>query len=359
MALTLGGLGNFVDPSADVGPYPNPMIQRVLVTGGAGFIGSQVAERLSLRGDQVLCVDNFSPYYDVQLKRARVARLKGQVELVEGDLADGGLVRQIFERFRPTRVVHMAAQPGVRYSITHPEVYIQANLVAFHNILESCRAFQVEHLVFASSSSVYGANRSLPFSVQHSVDHPISLYAATKKSNELMAHTYAHLFRLPVTGLRFFTVYGPWGRPDMAPFKFTESILAGKTIEVFNHGQLKRDFTYVDDIVEGVVRVTDRVARANPQWDATHPDPASSEAPYRIYNIGNHTPVPLMEFIGTLETLLGKTARKEFLPMQAGDVLETFADVSDLEQDVGFRPRTPLAEGLKNFVSWYRDFYKV
>jgi UDP-glucuronate 4-epimerase len=333
--------------------------KRVLVTGGAGFIGSHTVLKLLERGDEVLTVDNFNPYYDVKLKRDRAALFKNSVETVEGDLADKSLVAGLFKKFRPTHVVHLAAQPGVRYSITHPDVYISANITAFQNILEACRHQPVAHLVFASSSSVYGANRKLPFAVGDSVDHPLSLYAATKKANELMAHTYSHLFRIPATGLRFFTVYGPWGRPDMAPFKFTEAIIKGQKIDVYNHGNLKRDFTFVDDIVEGVVRTMDKPAEANRDWDPVHPDPSTSDAPYRLYNIGNNKPVPLMEFIATLESLLGKEASKEYLPMQPGDVLETFADIDALVKDVGFKPETTLRAGLEKFVGWYREYYKV
>lgn len=333
--------------------------KRVLVTGGAGFIGSHTVLKLLARGDRVLTIDNFTPYYDVKLKRDRAALFAKSAELVEADLADKDAVTRVFKTFKPTHVVHLAAQPGVRYSITDPDVYISANITAFHNILEACRNHPVAHLVFASSSSVYGANRALPFSVADSVDHPLSLYAATKKSNELMAHTYSHLFRVPATGLRFFTVYGPWGRPDMAPFKFTRAILEGTTIDVYNHGDLKRDFTYVDDIVEGVIRTMDKPAQADANWNPLKPDPSISDAPYRIYNIGNNAPVPLMEFIATLESLLDKEAKKQYLPMQPGDVLETFADIDALVRDVGFRPETSLRAGLEKFVAWYRGYYGV
>ena len=333
---------------------------KILVTGTAGFIGSHLAHALLDRGDEVIGLDNVNDYYEVSLKEARLARLKAREGFSEArfSLEDREALFRLFEQERPERVVHLAAQAGVRYSLTHPEAYVDANLVGFCHILEASRQAQLAHLVYASSSSVYGANTKMPFSVHDNVDHPVSLYAATKKANELMAHTYSHLFGLPTTGLRFFTVYGPWGRPDMALFKFTRSILRGDPIEVFNHGQHKRDFTYIDDIVEGVVRTLDRVATPNPTWRGEAPDPGTSLAPYRIYNIGNNQPVALMQFIECLEAALGKTAIKTFLPMQAGDVPETYADVDDLIRDVGYAPSTPLETGIERFVSWYRDYYR-
>ncbi len=331
-----------------------------LVTGAAGFIGFHLSRALLSRGIDVVGFDNLNDYYEVSLKLDRLKILEGikGFTFVKGDLADRESVKGLFSRFSFERVVNLAAQAGVRYSIENPHAYIDSNIVGFTNILEACRHAKTPHLVFASSSSVYGANTAMPFSVHQNVDHPVSLYAATKKANELMAHTYAHLYGLPVTGLRFFTVYGPWGRPDMALFLFTRAILAGETIKVFNNGEMKRDFTYIDDIVEGVSRVTERVPSPNPDWSGHHPDPASSRAPYRIYNIGNHTPVPLLEFIGTLEKKLGRVAKKEYLPIQAGDVPATFADVEDLARDVGFSPATPIATGIERFVSWYREYYR-
>jgi len=334
---------------------------RVLVTGTAGFIGNFVAERLLARGDEVLGLDNVNAYYDVRLKEDRLARIKDHPGFTEArlDLADKEGVARAFADFQPERVVHLAAQAGVRYSLENPHAYADSNLTGFLNILEGCRHYGVEHLVFASSSSVYGANTTMPFSVHHNVDHPVSLYAATKKANELMAHTYCHLYGTPMTGLRFFTVYGPWGRPDMALFKFTKAILEDQPIEVYNHGRMQRDFTYIDDIVEGVMRVTDRIPEPNPDWSGAAPDPSSSYVPYRLYNIGNHSPVALMDFIGELERQLGKEAEKRYLPMQPGDVEATYADVDDLQRDVGFSPDTPLAEGLAQFVAWYRDYHQV
>lgn len=333
----------------------------VLVTGAAGFIGFHTVQRLLARGDSVVGLDNFNTYYDPALKRARLAMMEGQprFRFVETDLADREAVARLFADENFGRVVHLAAQAGVRYSIDHPHAYADSNLVGFLNVLEGCRSAEVEHCVFASSSSVYGANTRLPFRVSDMVDHPVSLYAATKKANELMAHTYAHLYRLPMTGLRFFTVYGPWGRPDMAYFSFTRKILAGEPIEVFNNGDLKRDFTYIDDIVEGVVRTLDRVARPDPAWNGSEPDPGTSSAPYRLYNIGNSAPVDLMAFIRAIETATGREARTIMRPMQPGDVHTTYADVTALEAAVGFRPSTPLAEGIARFVAWYRDYYKV
>ncbi|TAN51440.1 MAG: NAD-dependent epimerase [Methylococcaceae bacterium] len=332
---------------------------KILVTGTAGFIGNQLALRLLERGDTVIGVDNVNDYYDVTLKAARLDRVKdhpGFTEIRAG-IHDRTAMEQVFAQYQPQRVVNLAAQAGVRYSLKNPYAYVDSNLLGFVNILENCRHHQVEHLVYASSSSVYGANTRMPFSVHHNVDHPISLYAASKKSNELMAHTYSHLFQLPTTGLRFFTVYGPWGRPDMALFLFTKAILAGRPIDVFNHGNMQRDFTYIDDIIEGVIRVLDKIPEGNPRWQAEHPDPGSSYAPYKIYNIGNHNPVQLLRLIEILEQNLGKTAEKRFLPMQAGDVPATYADVDDLINDVGFKPATPLETGIEQFVHWYRKFY--
>lgn len=334
---------------------------RILVTGTAGFIGSHVAHQLLDRGDEVLGIDNLNDYYDVGLKESRLARLLDRDNFTEKriSLEDRDAMEQAFADFEPQRVVHLAAQAGVRYSLENPRAYIDTNLVGFLNVLEPCRHQQVEHLVYASSSSVYGANTTMPFSVHHNVDHPLSLYAATKKSNELMAHTYSSLFGLPTTGLRFFTVYGPWGRPDMALFIFTRNILEGKPIQVFNHGKHRRDFTYVDDIVQGVVRLTDHVASANEQWSGSHPDPATSAAPYRVFNIGNNQPVELMRYIEVLEQELGKTAEKEFLPMQPGDVPATAADIDALVEAVGYRPDTPVETGIARFVQWYRSYYNV
>jgi UDP-glucuronate 4-epimerase len=334
---------------------------KVLLTGAAGFIGMHVAERLLARGDQVVGVDNLNDYYDVALKEARLVRLQKHpgFSIVRIDIADRAAMEALFAHEKPQRVVHLAAQAGVRYSLTNPHAYVESNLVGFINVLEGCRHHHAEHLVYASSSSVYGANKALPFSVHQNVDHPISLYAATKKANELMAHTYAHLYRLPTTGLRFFTVYGPWGRPDMALFLFTKAILAGKPIDVFNNGNMRRDFTYVDDIADGVVRVLDRVPAPDAAFDAMKPDPATSTAPWRVYNIGNHEPVELMRYIEEIESALGKKAAKNLLPMQAGDVNETFADIDALKQDIQFAPKTPVREGVRRFVEWYRAFYGV
>lgn len=334
---------------------------KVLVTGSAGFIGSALSLRLLARGDQVIGVDNLNDYYDVGLKRARLARTQAQEGYTDlrMDIEDGGAVAEAFAAHRPDRVVNLAAQAGVRYSIDNPMAYVRTNLVGFANILEACRHQQVEHLVYASSSSVYGANTEMPFSVHHNVDHPLSLYAASKKANELMAHTYSHLYRLPTTGLRFFTVYGPWGRPDMALFKFTRAILADQPIDLYNHGQHRRDFTYIDDIVEGVIRVLDRVAAPNPDWSGAAPDSASSAAPYRLYNIGNNRPVELTHYIQVLEQCLGRQARKNLLPLQAGDVPDTYADVTDLTQDTGYLPSTQVEEGVARFVEWYRGYFGV
>ncbi len=331
----------------------------VLVTGAAGFIGYHVALRLLERGEQVLGLDNLNAYYDVQLKEGRLAQLTPQqgFRFEKIDLADRAGMASLFERHRIRRVVHLGAQAGVRYSLTNPHAYTDSNIEGFMNILEGCRRVGVEHLVFASTSSVYGGNTKMPFSVDHSVDHPVSLYAATKKANELMAHTYAHLYRIPTTGLRFFTVYGPWGRPDMALFLFTKAILEGKPIDVFNHGKMQRDFTYIDDIVEGVIRVLDKPADPDPAWSGERPKPGTSSAPYRIYNIGNHRPVELLRFIEVLEDALGKKAEKRFLPLQPGDVPATYADVEDLVKDVGFQPSTPIEKGIPLFVEWYRSYY--
>ncbi len=334
---------------------------RVLVTGTAGFIGNHLAIRLLERGDEVIGIDNLNDYYDVSLKEARLERIKNHPNFVEvrADLEDRERIEAVFSEYRPQRVVNLAAQAGVRYSLVNPYSYIDANIQGFLNILEGCRHHEVEHLVYASSSSVYGANTKMPFSVHHNVDHPLSLYAASKKANELMAHTYSHLYGIPTTGLRFFTVYGPWGRPDMALFIFTRKILAGEPIDVFNHGKHKRDFTYIDDIVEGVVRTLDTIPEPNPDWDSDRPDPSSSRAPYRLYNIGNNQPVELMYFIETLEKALGREAKKNFLPLQPGDVPATYADIDDLTAAVGFRPSTPIEEGIQRFVDWYRDYYPV
>ena len=334
---------------------------RVLVTGAAGFIGSHLSERLLARGDEVLGYDNLNAYYDPALKEARLARLMPQdgFSFVRASLEDRAALEAAFDDFRPQRVVNLAAQAGVRYSLENPHAYIESNIVGFLNIVEACRHRGIEHLVYASSSSVYGANRKLPFAVEDSVDHPVSLYAASKKANELMAHTYSHLFGLPTTGLRFFTVYGPWGRPDMALFLFTKKILAGEPIDVFNHGHHTRDFTYVDDIVEGVIRTLDRVPGPDPAYDPLAPTPASSLAPYRVYNIGNHQPVQLLRYLEVLEDCLGRKAEKRLLPMQPGDVPDTEADVEALRRDTGYSPATPIETGVRRFVEWYRAFYDV
>ncbi|MFN3965736.1 MAG: NAD-dependent epimerase [Silanimonas lenta] len=334
---------------------------RILITGAAGFIGSTLAHRLLDRGDEVLGYDNLNDYYDVRLKQARLDRLTPRpgFSFVKAALEDRTALEAAFDAFRPQRVVNLAAQAGVRYSLENPRAYVDANIVGFLNILEACRHKGVEHLVYASSSSVYGSNRKLPFAVEDSVDHPVSLYAASKKANELMAHTYSHLFGLPTTGLRFFTVYGPWGRPDMALFLFTRKILAGEPIDVFNYGNHSRDFTYIDDIVEGVVRTLDRVPGPDPAFDPMQPTPASSSAPYRVYNIGNHTPVKLSRYIELIEEATGRRAEKRLLPLQPGDVPDTEADVSALMRDTGYSPGTPVEVGVKRFVEWYRDFYRV
>lgn len=332
-----------------------------LVTGCAGFIGMHCAQRLLERGERVVGIDNLNAYYDVGLKHARLGRLHGQGDFTfeQIDVADRDAMHALFARVRPHRVLHLAAQAGVRYSIDQPDDYTDSNLLGFGNILQGCRAQQVEHLVFASSSSVYGGNAKLPFSERDAVDHPVSYYAATKKANEVMAHAYAHLYGIPTTGLRFFTVYGPWGRPDMSLFLFTRKIFAGEPIDVFNFGRHARDFTYIDDIVEGVVRTLDRIATPDPAWNGDAPDPGTSSAPYRLYNIGNNRPVELMDFIACIEKATGRTAQKNMLPMQPGDVPRTYADIEALAADVGFRPRTSIEEGVRRFVAWYRDYYGV
>jgi UDP-glucuronate 4-epimerase len=334
---------------------------KVLLTGAAGFIGMHVAQILLARGDTVVGLDNLNDYYDPQLKLDRLARLQPQAgfRFVKLDVADREGMATLFAAEGFDRVVHLAAQAGVRYSLVNPQAYIDSNVVGFTNILEGCRHHRVQHLAYASSSSVYGGNTAMPFSEHHNIDHPVSLYAATKKANELMAHTYSHLFGLPTTGLRFFTVYGPWGRPDMALFLFTKAILAGEPIQVFNHGKMVRDFTFIDDIAEGVVRVLDRPATADPAFDPAAPDPARSNAPYRVFNIGNNSPVTLMEFIEAIETAVGRTATKRYLPMQDGDVPATSADVSELEAWTGFRPATRVSDGVARFVQWYRGYFMV
>ncbi len=334
---------------------------RILVTGTAGFIGSTLAIRLLERGDEVIGVDNLNDYYEVGLKEARLNRLKVYSNFTDIRLSveDRDGMAKLFQQYQPERVVHLAAQAGVRYSLENPHAYIDSNIVGFMNILEGCRHHKVENLVYASSSSVYGANESMPFSVHDNVDHPVSLYAATKKANELMAHTYSHLYGVPTTGLRFFTVYGPWGRPDMALFMFTKSIIEGKPIDVFNYGNHRRDFTYIDDIVEGVIRTLDQVAAPNAEWDGMNPDPSTSKAPYRIYNIGSNNPCELLRYIEVIEDCVGKKAEKNLLPLQPGDVPDTYANVDALIEDVDYKPSTPLEEGVAKFVDWYRDYYKV
>lgn len=332
---------------------------KILVTGAAGFIGMHVSQLLLARGETVIGLDNLNDYYSPQLKRDRLARLTPAAgfRFMHMDVADRPAMAAMFDEQKFDRVVHLAAQAGVRYSLQNPHAYIDSNIVGFTNILEGCRHGRVEHLVYASSSSVYGGNTKMPFSEHHNIDHPVSMYAATKKANELMAHTYSHLFGLPTTGLRFFTVYGPWGRPDMALFLFAKAILEDRPIDVFNHGRMVRDFTYIDDIAEGVVRVLDRPATADAAFDPAAPDPARSNVPYRVFNIGNSDPVPLMDFIEAIEQALGKTARKNFLPLQDGDVPATFADVSELAEWTGFKPGTPVREGVGRFVHWYRSYY--
>jgi UDP-glucuronate 4-epimerase len=332
-----------------------------LVTGAAGFIGFHLAKHLLVRKIHVVGLDNVNDYYSVQLKRDRLAQLQNhdRFDFVEADLVQRESVDQVFSEHRFDRVVHLAAQAGVRYSVTHPRAYIDANIVGFINILEGCRHAKVPHLTYASSSSVYGANTQMPFSVHQNVDHPLSIYAATKKANELMAHTYSHLYKLPTTGLRFFTVYGPWGRPDMALFLFTKAILAGEPIDVFNHGKMQRDFTYVDDIVEGIYQTSEQIAEPNTEWSSKSPDPSSSTAPYRLYNIGNNQPVELCRFIEVIEQALCTEAHRNMLPLQPGDVSATYADISALEDAVGFRPSTTIEEGVSRFIDWYRDYYGV
>jgi UDP-glucuronate 4-epimerase len=334
---------------------------KVLVTGVAGFIGFHVCRYLLDRGDEVVGIDNLNEYYEVELKHARLSELepKPGFRFVRMDIADRQAMTALFEAECFNRVVHLAAQAGVRYSIENPHAYADSNLLGFLNILEGCRQTSIEHLVYASSSSVYGANETMPFSAHDNVDHPVSLYAATKKANELMAHSYSHLYGLPTTGLRFFTVYGPWGRPDMSPFLFVRAILDGRPLRVFNHGKHRRDFTYIDDIVEGVVHCLDRVAKGNAEWSGQQPDPASSKAPWRIYNIGNSKPVELLTYIELIEKALGKTTVKELLPLQPGDVEHTYADVTDLVRDTGYKPTVSVEQGVERFVSWYRTFYKV
>jgi UDP-glucuronate 4-epimerase len=333
--------------------------RRILVTGSAGFIGSHLTLRLLERGDAVIGLDNHNDYYDPAIKEARLSQFSAHPKYthLRVDLADRNAIEAAFSNFKPHRVVNLAAQAGVRYSIDNPMAYIDSNIVGFAHILEGCRHHRVEHLVYASSSSVYGANTTMPFSVHHTVNHPLSLYAASKKANELMAHTYSHLYQLPTTGLRFFTVYGPWGRPDMALFKFTKAILAGEPIQVFNYGNHLRDFTYVDDIVEGLVRILDRPAAPNEQWTGDQPDPGSSKAPWRVYNIGNSAPVQLTQYIAAIEEALGKTATKELLPLQDGDVPDTHADVEDLVREFGYKPETQVEEGIKRFVEWYQGYF--
>ncbi len=333
----------------------------MLVTGSAGFIGSALTLRLLERGDVVIGIDNHNDYYDPTIKEARLARFNNHSNYthLRIDLADRQAIEDCFSTHKPERVVNLAAQAGVRYSIDNPLAYINSNIVGFAHILEGCRHHGVEHLVYASSSSVYGANTTMPFSIHQNVDHPLSLYAASKKSNELMAHTYSHLYKLPTTGLRFFTVYGPWGRPDMALFKFTKAIIAGKPIQVFNYGKHRRDFTYIDDIVEGVIRIFDRPAPSNPQWSGAQPDPGTSPAPWRVYNIGNNSPVELMDYISAIEKALGKKAQVQYLPLQDGDVPNTYADVDDLVAQFNYKPSTPVEAGIDRFVDWYRGYFKV
>jgi len=336
-------------------------LEKVLITGVAGFIGFHLAKRLLDEKKIVLGIDNINNYYDPSLKEARLSILKDydNFKFFKNSLEDSTEIKNIFLDNNPDIVVNLAAQAGVRYSLENPRAYIDSNIVGFLNILEGCKKTKVKHLVFASSSSVYGGNTNMPFSVHDNVDHPISLYAATKKANELMAHTYSHLFGLPCTGLRFFTVYGPWGRPDMALFKFTKAILEDRPIDVYNYGKMKRDFTYIDDIIEGVIRVMQKVPKGDPNWDSNNPDPSTSSAPYKLYNIGNNNPVELSYFIEVIEKNLGKKAKKNLLPLQPGDVIATYADVSDLEKDVGFKPSTPLEVGIANFIDWYKKYYKV
>lgn len=339
---------------------------KILVTGNAGFIGFHTAKRLLERGDSVVGFDSVNDYYDVSIKKARLKILEetahrtgSEYHFIHANLADEQAVNECFEKHEIARVINLAAQAGVRYSLENPRSYVESNVIAFTNILEACRHHQVEHLTYASTSSVYGANTRMPFSEHRSTEHPLQFYAATKKANEMMAHSYSHLFRLPTTGLRFFTVYGPWGRPDMALFKFTKNILEDKPIPVFNHGNHTRDFTFVEDIVEGIIRASDDVAKPNPEWDSDAPDPATSNAPFRIFNIGNNNPVKLSAYIEAIEDALGKKAKKELLPLQPGDVPDTYADSTELERAVGYKPATPVTEGVAQFVAWYREFYGV
>jgi len=334
---------------------------KVLVTGAAGFIGFHVCKALCERGDEVVGLDNLNDYYDVTLKQARLQQLESLpgFRFVKMDIADRVAINKLFEQEHFNRVINLAAQAGVRYSLENPNAYVDSNLVGFANLLESCRHHSIEHLVYASSSSVYGANETMPFSTQDNVDHPVSLYAATKKANELMAHSYSHLYQIPTTGLRFFTVYGPWGRPDMSPILFAKAILAGDPIKVFNYGKHRRDFTYIDDIVAGVVSCLDRIPTGNPQWSGLKPDPSSSRAPWKIYNIGNSEPIELFRYIELMEKAFGKTTEKELLPLQPGDVEHTYADVSSLEKDIGYSPNTSIEQGLQLFADWYRDYYQV
>lgn len=333
---------------------------KIIITGSAGFIGFHLSNRLLKEGFQVIGIDNINDYYEIQLKRDRLAKIDNEnFTFVKTDLENLDKINQTFEQHQPSIVINLAAQAGVRYSLENPHAYINSNIVGFMNILETCRHHKVEHLIYASSSSVYGANTSKPFSTSDNIDHPLSLYAATKKSNELMAHTYSHLYGLPTTGLRFFTVYGPWGRPDMALFLFTKAIVNDEPIDIFNHGNMMRDFTYIDDIVESITRLTKRPAKPNLDWTGDHPDPGSSYAPYKVYNIGNNSPVKLMDFIEAIENKLGKIAKKNFLPLQAGDVPETYANVEDLFRDIDFKPETTIQEGVNNFIDWYLDYYEV
>ena len=335
-------------------------MKKIIVTGSSGFIGYNLSKRLLNEGHQVIGIDNMNDYYSVELKKSRLEKLThDNFEFNQIDLENLDAVNDVFERNKPDIVINLAAQAGVRYSLENPHAYINSNIVGFTNILEASRHFKIEHLIYASSSSVYGANTTKPFSTSDNIDHPLSLYAATKKSNELMAHTYSHLYNIPTTGLRFFTVYGPWGRPDMALFLFTDAIVNDKLIDVFNHGDMLRDFTYIDDIVESITRLLDHPAKPNPDWSGANPDPSSSNAPYKVYNIGNNSPVRLMDFIEAIENKLGKTAKKNFMDLQPGDVPETYANVEDLYRDINFRPQTSIQDGINNFVDWYLDYYEV
>src|SRR5690625_2114780 len=332
----------------------------ILLTGSAGFIGYHLSQRLLEKNYQVIGIDNMNDYYEVQLKKDRLAQIESEnFTNIRTDLEDLQAINKVFKKYQPNIVINLAAQAGVRYSLENPHAYIDSNIVGFTNILEACRHHDVEHLIYASSSSVYGANTSKPFSTSDNIDHPLSLYAATKKSNELMAHTYSHLYGIPTTGLRFFTVYGPWGRPDMAIFLFTDAIVNDRPIDVFNHGEMMRDFTYIDDIVESITRLTKRPAKPNKEWSSDNPDPGSSNAPYKVYNIGNNSPVRLMDFIEAIENKLGKTAKKNFLPLQPGDVPATYADVEDLYRDIDFQPKTSIEDGVSKFIDWYLDYYEV